>query len=309
MFDAETGEYLQYRHIDLERLKNVDPNDLRGWKRYYNGFFRKLLSTRDLKQVKTPKDPWTKEEKIVAYMHINAWCKENGVDVWNSTPFSPTELEELNKELHQVREKGRTESGIVTWISKRVNNLIGPIGTLTSKAIAMRERLQNGEQVPDDERFPNQAIPLFDEGEERENGGDDGGDDSDDPDDPDGEGSEPDDESPKEGKKNMVDEIRNYDLGEVVDITDDAGNEMEDAIDKLSPPAPVSKKRTHDGRGENAPTKRPRLVLRMPAKTKKDEEEKQRLAKEQEEQGRLLEGEWYENEDMEDMEDAEMEDE
>jgi hypothetical protein len=78
MFDAETGEYLQYRHIDFERLETIDPNDP-SWKKYYNAFFRQLLN-RDIKVKKISRNTWLEAKKIVIYKAINEWCKEEGVN-------------------------------------------------------------------------------------------------------------------------------------------------------------------------------------------------------------------------------------
>jgi hypothetical protein len=272
MFDAETGEYLQYRHIDFDWLKTINPN-YKAWKKYYNQFFRQLLN-RDLKEKKVSKDPWVEAEKTVIY-----------------------------KALHQVLVIGRTEQGIKSRVYKRARSLVDPIGALTLRAIAIRKNLENGKDISDDKRYPNEAIALSEEDEEQEGGGGDAGDDDFDSD---NDNSEAGDDLPKKGSRSNTADSRNYTLDESIDVSDDEGGEKEDAIDKFFSHASPSKKRKRDGaNGDEQPSaKHPKtLKINMPKRTKADEDAEQRAAQEKAEHGRLFYEEWQEGTEDLDMED------
>jgi hypothetical protein len=55
-FDGVTGEYLKARFIDLDLLRNIDPND-EAWRKKYNAEFRKMGPSKKSRKLKRDMDP------------------------------------------------------------------------------------------------------------------------------------------------------------------------------------------------------------------------------------------------------------
>jgi hypothetical protein len=98
---------------------------------------------------------WQAEELAVVYRAINGVVCENGLDAF-CLRFSRGFVRTLTVRTNAVRGLARSVDGLHSLLRRKK----GPIFDLLGRAKAMKARVDGGEDVPDDERYPEEAIPI-----------------------------------------------------------------------------------------------------------------------------------------------------
>jgi hypothetical protein len=254
-FDAETGEYVALRFVNLTLLANVQPN-VKKWKTDYNKYFSQLRQRDPNEKPTRVRIPWIPAEKKLVYRRINEWCQQNGVNKFRDKIFSKASNIDFVKKVNEIQNKGRKHDSVGSWFNTAVKKEQGPIGVLAKKARKLQERLDNGETLPRAEQYPDEAIPLSDSEDDEElegaddgdhdndsdGGSDDGEQDGDEGEQGDGEGGDGDESDDSEPHSDSGVKGGERIITDPDDCMDDAN------IDAFYPLAPVSKRnRSDDG--------------------------------------------------------------
>ncbi|KAI4638757.1 hypothetical protein J4E93_009785 [Alternaria ventricosa] len=160
VFDTATHAYIHEHLVDLDHLDLIDLND-DAWVLKY----RKKLSqwrNRDTGEATKARDPWTDEERAIVYEWVNTWVKKNGVD-----KFLPRVMENQRDDLQAtlVAKTGllRSVDSVSGWARQQMTNKPNePLGMLYIEGQKLAARIEAGEVIPDDERYPGEAINIAD---------------------------------------------------------------------------------------------------------------------------------------------------
>ena len=160
VFDTATHAYIHEHLVDLDLLDLIDLND-DAWVLKY----RKKLSqwrNRDTGETTKIRDPWTDDERAIVYEWVNTWVKKNGVD-----KFLPRVMESGRENLQAtlVAKTGllRSVDSVSGWARQQMTNKPNePLGMLYIEGQKLAARIEAGESIPDDERYPDQAIDVAD---------------------------------------------------------------------------------------------------------------------------------------------------
>lgn len=151
-FRSDTNEYTRlYDRTDM--LLGLDPNNkqwLYGYNKMINQSFRRYTGVKKVKHTF-----WTAAELEVMYKAVNKMVAEKGLDAFNfkfKKQFITTVMEGVN-------EAGGNARGFDT-VSTKVRRRDGPIFDLLARAQALKARIQAGEQVWKEERYPEEAIAM-----------------------------------------------------------------------------------------------------------------------------------------------------
>jgi len=158
VFDTATHAYIHEHLVDLDHLDQIDLND-DAWVLKY----RKKLSqwrNRDTGEATKARDPWTDDERAIVYEWVNTWVKKNGVD-----KFLPRVMENKRDDLQAtlVAKTGllRSVDSVSGWARQQMTNKPNePLGMLYAEGQKVAARIEAGESVPEDERYPDQAIDV-----------------------------------------------------------------------------------------------------------------------------------------------------
>ncbi|KAI4709352.1 hypothetical protein J4E89_006101 [Alternaria sp. Ai002NY15] len=160
VFDTATHAYTHEHLVDLDLLDLIDLND-DAWVLKY----RKKLSqwrNRDTGETTKMRDPWTDDERAIVYEWVNTWVKKNGVD-----KLLPRVMESGREDLQAtlVAKTGflRSVDSVSGWARQQITNKPNePLGVLYIEGQKLAARIEAGESVPDDERYPDEAIDIAD---------------------------------------------------------------------------------------------------------------------------------------------------
>ena len=160
VFDTATHAYIHEHLVDLDHLDRIDLND-DTWVLKY----RKKLSqwrNRDTGEATKIRDPWTDDERAIVYEWVNTWVKKNGVD-----KLLPRVMESGREDLQAalVAKTGflRSVDSVSGWARQQITNKPSePLGMLYIEGQKLAARIESGESVPDDERYPEEAIDIAD---------------------------------------------------------------------------------------------------------------------------------------------------
>ncbi|KAI4938579.1 hypothetical protein J4E85_001020 [Alternaria conjuncta] len=160
VFDTATHAYIHQHLVDLDHLDQIDLNDDTSVLKY-----RKKLSqwrNRDTGETTKARDPWTDDERAIVYEWVNAWVKKNGVD-----KLLPRVMESGREDLQAtlVAKTGflRSVDSVSGWARQQITNKPSePLGMLYIEGQKLAARIEAGENVPDDERYPDEAIDIAD---------------------------------------------------------------------------------------------------------------------------------------------------
>jgi len=160
VFDTATHAYIHEHLVDLDHLDQIDLNDDASVLKY-----RKKLSqwrNRDTGETTKMRDPWTDDERAIVYEWVNTWVKKNGVD-----KLLPRVMESGREDLQAtlVAKTGflRSVDSVSGWARQQMTNKPNePLGMLYIEGQKLAARIDAGENIPDDERYPDQAIDIAD---------------------------------------------------------------------------------------------------------------------------------------------------
>ncbi|KAI4606379.1 hypothetical protein J4E80_010131 [Alternaria sp. BMP 0032] len=160
VFDTATHAYIHEHLVDLDHLDRIDLND-DAWVLKY----RKKLSqwrNRDTGEATKARDPWTDDERAIVYEWVNTWVKKNGVD-----KFLPRVMENKRDDLQAtlVAQTGllRSVDSVSGWARQQMTNKPNePLGMLYIEGQKLAARIEAGESISDDERYPDEAIEIAD---------------------------------------------------------------------------------------------------------------------------------------------------
>jgi hypothetical protein len=123
---------------------------------------------------KKPPRHWELEERQALYRFTNIWCKKDGVDTISlekHNEFLKKCTEYINAECFDLHQKQKRVGGRnLEMIHSQFRNQVEketkpykdhPFKVLFARAQKMRERIGKGEDFPDEERFPEQAVPEY----------------------------------------------------------------------------------------------------------------------------------------------------
>jgi len=158
VFDTATNAYIYEHLVDLDHLDQIDLND-DAWVLKY----RKKLSqwrNRDTGETTKMRDPWTDNERAIVYEWVNTWVKKNGLD-----KLLPRIMESGREDLQAtlVAKTGflRSVDSVSGWARQQMTNKPNePLGMLYIESQKLAARIEAGESVPDDERYPDQAVDV-----------------------------------------------------------------------------------------------------------------------------------------------------
>lgn len=160
VFDTATHAYIHEHLVDLDHLDQIDLNDDTLVLKY-----RKKISqwrNRDTGEATKVREPWIDDERAVVYEWANTWVHKNGMD-----KFLPQVMESERDDLQAtlVAKTGllRSVDSVSGWarhqMTKKPNE---PLGMLHAEGQKLATRIDAGETVSDDERYPDQAIDIAD---------------------------------------------------------------------------------------------------------------------------------------------------
>ena len=158
VFDKATNAYIYDHSVDVDLLDQIDLNNETWVNRY-----RKKISQwrrRATGEATKVRDHWIDQEHAVMYEFTNAWIKENGIDkfvtrVWEGDKDGVRAI--LANKARHVRS---TES-VCAWARKQMTDEPNePLGMLYTKGQKMAILIAAGEDIPDDERYPDEAIDV-----------------------------------------------------------------------------------------------------------------------------------------------------
>jgi hypothetical protein len=161
-FNATTHKYEQI-HINLAKLKNVDPND-KTWQYAYNKWIDQIRRRRDGTYIKeVSKDHWTHAERRALYDAINEFVRKAGLHAFGfgqNVAMSNIDIQSMTDAVNRVGGKNRLVDAVRGQISSSHPRKNKAIYDLMGRGINMRERLKHGEIVSRSERHPQNAILL-----------------------------------------------------------------------------------------------------------------------------------------------------
>jgi hypothetical protein len=159
-FNSITNKYEDI-HISLKKLENIDPND-KAFAHAYNKWLDQIKRRRDSEYQKTvSKDHWSAAERRALYTAINAVVRTNGLDAFPSSGIhmGKAGMQSIANAVNAVGGSNRRPDAVRSQINSSHATKNKAIFELMAVANALRDRLDRGEDVPDAERYPAEAIP------------------------------------------------------------------------------------------------------------------------------------------------------
>lgn len=108
--------------------------------------------------------PWSVEERRVIYEYLNTWIQHHGLDAIVSKTWVRDELLFLASTINEVNatnEAGaapRSVMGVRRQIRQLGHGRLSPLAKLSRRSKALKRKIDLGDEVKDDERFPEMAI-------------------------------------------------------------------------------------------------------------------------------------------------------
>ncbi|KAF2036458.1 hypothetical protein EK21DRAFT_105774 [Setomelanomma holmii] len=165
VFVAGTDEYIEFHLLVDDKIKTVDPND-DDWRTSFNKWVRQFVR-RKIKEVVQPRKHWTLEERVVVYKAINADVHVRGIDIlasgkfpWGKAFFTPIAFQ-----VNKVESRTRTYDAVQAFVRNQLyKQQKGAVFDLYERAKKIKALLDAGRDVPREERYPKEAIPLSADG-------------------------------------------------------------------------------------------------------------------------------------------------
>ncbi|CAN9216167.1 unnamed protein product [Alternaria alternata] len=157
VFDKATNAYIHDHVVDIDVLDQINLNDETWVNRYRKKIFQwRSRATGESKKVH---DQWNDEERVLVYQFSNNWIMENGIDkfvprIWDG---------EKHILMAAVNKAGRvrTAESVCAWAKRQMTDKPNePLGLLYAEGQRIATRVDAGEIVPDDERYPDKAIDI-----------------------------------------------------------------------------------------------------------------------------------------------------
>lgn len=157
VFDKATNAYIHDHVVDIDVLDQIDLNDETWVNRYCKKTSQwRSRATGELTKVR---DHWDDEERVLVYQFSNNWVMENGIDkfvprIWDG---------EKHSLMAAVNKAGgaRTAESVCAWAKRQMTDKPNePLGLLYAEGQRIATRVDAGETVPDDERYPDEAIDI-----------------------------------------------------------------------------------------------------------------------------------------------------
>ena len=166
IFRVDTDRYCGNYLADYKT--GIDPNEA-DWKNKYNKALTQVLSRHQTDHQKRSRVPWSQAERHALYCSINRWCEENGVDAFIPEDISTLGRQmttELNTAFHgENRDSSRSVDAVRSQIQHAVNgtSVSNPLITqMAKRAAVLRERISNGVDISNHERYSTHAIDVPD---------------------------------------------------------------------------------------------------------------------------------------------------
>ncbi|KAH7093154.1 hypothetical protein FB567DRAFT_544542 [Paraphoma chrysanthemicola] len=163
MFDADTHQYLGFR-LNIAKVRDADPKD-DAWRTSFNKWVSQLVRRNTERKV-VVRDHWTTEELAVLFKAINASVYTNGMETvavdklpkaWNKVFF-----EDIAVNVNKVLDRMRTFEAVRAYVRNQITKTkSGAIFDLTQRAMKLKARIDTGEDIPRNERYPEEAIPVL----------------------------------------------------------------------------------------------------------------------------------------------------
>jgi hypothetical protein len=157
VFDKATNAYIHDHVIDIDVLDKINLND----ETWVNRYRKKISQWRSRATGESTKvhDQWDDEERVLVYQFSNNWVMENGIDkvvprIWDG---------EKHSLMAAVNKAGRvrTAESVCAWAKRQMTDKPNePLGLVYAEGQRIATRVDAGEIVPDDERYPDEAIDI-----------------------------------------------------------------------------------------------------------------------------------------------------
>ncbi|CAN9176360.1 unnamed protein product [Alternaria alternata] len=157
VFDKATNAYIHDHVIDIDVLDQINLND----ETWVNRYRKKISQWRSRATGESTKvrDHWDDEERVLVYQFSNNWVMENGIDkfvprIWDGEKHSL--MAAVNK-----AGRARTAESVCAWAKRQMTDKPNePLGLLYAEGQRIATRVGAGEIVPDNERYPDEAIDI-----------------------------------------------------------------------------------------------------------------------------------------------------
>ncbi|CAN9199810.1 unnamed protein product [Alternaria alternata] len=157
VFDKTTNSYIHDHVIDIDVLDQINLND-ETWVNRYRTKISQWRSRATGESTKV-RDHWDNEERVLVYQFSNNWVMENGIDkfvprIWDGEKHSL--MAAVNK-----AGRARTAESVCARAKRQMTDKPNePLGLLYAEGQRIATRIDAGEIVPDNERYPNEAIHI-----------------------------------------------------------------------------------------------------------------------------------------------------
>lgn len=151
-FLTSTNEYVSIGE-NLGLLATVDPND-QVWARKYNSWIQQW-NRRSTKAVTVTRKHWSDDEIATLYREVNKVVRKHGLDAYDrltKTSFAESNIVKINA----VRGLSRPTESVASMMRRKK----GPIFDLIQRGKGIKARLDAGEILRNEERYPEDALPV-----------------------------------------------------------------------------------------------------------------------------------------------------
>jgi hypothetical protein len=158
VFDKATNAYIYNHSVDVNLLDQIDLND----ETWVNQYRKKIAQWRHRVTGEATKvrDHWTDQERAVVYEFTNAWIKKNGIDKF-VTRIWEGDKDGFRAILTNKTRHVRSAESVCAWTRKQMTDEPNePLGMLYTEGQKMAMRIAADEDIPDDERYPEEAIEV-----------------------------------------------------------------------------------------------------------------------------------------------------
>jgi hypothetical protein len=160
-FNKMTHKYEQM-YENLKMLKAADPNT-KEWMYAYNKWIDQIRRRQDSEyEQKLMKDHWSVAERRALCVAINAYIRKAGLRKFGSgqdVKIPQADMQVMADAVNAVGDKSRATDAVRSQIFSSHQKKNKCIFDLINRANDLRGRLKQGEKIPRDERYPDEAIP------------------------------------------------------------------------------------------------------------------------------------------------------
>ncbi|KAH7083136.1 hypothetical protein BKA63DRAFT_502299 [Paraphoma chrysanthemicola] len=165
MFDADTHQYLDFR-LNLAKVKDADPND-DTWRTSFNKWVGQVVRRNTDKKL-VVRDPWTAEELAVLFEAINASVYIGGMETVAVDKLlrasNKVFFQDIAVDVNKVLNRMRTFEAVRAFVRNQITKTrSGALFDLTQRAMKIKARIDAGKDIPRNERYPEEAIPILED--------------------------------------------------------------------------------------------------------------------------------------------------